>query len=398
MDHNDLITKAISFARDHAQDHALSLQDIADAAGFSLDYFNRIFLANTGFTVMAYVNYVRLKKALILLRTTDKSILDIALEIGYSSQEGFGKAFQKKYDVTPGEYRRQMKGKIIKAAEVADAAVAARFIHDNPDFTLADTNEVIEYLLDTDALKYGRLCGEIKHMGIHMAVQNHDFQRGFIGIRAVSAENCVLELVTEDMKLLAEWLKRFRSKSFKISFCCNREAHEVLAFLREKGVDINVTYRPQAVYQGAGLNCTLPEAIQIKKLGKADLPAVMKWAKGKNDVYTKQLLIPEYYRDESVLEYGIFEKDELIAVAGCGIDEVQGLRMNDCCIIRFAVGGEETELYRPVYAAVTELLWQDGIVPYDELQFGEYAKKHGNFTCVDLGYRVVNRKYDVVIS
>lgn len=60
-----------------------------------MDYFNRLFLAHTGFTVMAYVGYIRTQKAAKLLRLTDQSILDIALAVGYDSHEGFLEGFQK---------------------------------------------------------------------------------------------------------------------------------------------------------------------------------------------------------------------------------------------------------------------------------------------------------------
>jgi len=79
------------------------------SAVVSIDYFNRLFLAHTGFTVMAYIGYRRLKSAVVLLRTTDKSVLDTALEVGYSSHEGFTKAFKKEYGMTPSEYRQHYK-------------------------------------------------------------------------------------------------------------------------------------------------------------------------------------------------------------------------------------------------------------------------------------------------
>ena len=72
-----------------------------------------LFLSYTGFTVMAYVNYIRLKKATYLLRCTDKSILDIALEIGYDSHEGFIKSFKKNYEMSPSEYRNKNKNQIM---------------------------------------------------------------------------------------------------------------------------------------------------------------------------------------------------------------------------------------------------------------------------------------------
>lgn len=109
MENTELIFKAVEFAKQNAADNEISVEDVAANAGFSIDYFNRIFLAHTGFTVTAYINYIRLKKAALLLRSTDKSVLEIALEIGYDSHEGFTKAFKKKYGVTPSEYRSKNK-------------------------------------------------------------------------------------------------------------------------------------------------------------------------------------------------------------------------------------------------------------------------------------------------
>ena len=80
MENKELISKAVNFAKENATDSTITIQDIATNAGFSTDYFNRLFFSHTGFTVMAYVNYLRLKRATQLLRTTDKTILDISNE------------------------------------------------------------------------------------------------------------------------------------------------------------------------------------------------------------------------------------------------------------------------------------------------------------------------------
>ena len=100
--------------------------------------------------------------------------------------------------------------------------------------------------------------------------------------------------------------------------------------------------------------------------------------------------------DENNLEYGVFEKDNLIAVAGCGIDEVHGLRLNNCCAIRFKNGLENDTLYKLIFKFVTNNILSKGALPFDDIQHGEYAKSHGNFTSEELGYRIVNRRYDVI--
>ena len=95
MENNELIARAVDYAKQHATSAEITVQDIASNAGFSIDYFNRVFQAHTGFTVMAYVNYIRLKQAAVLLRNTEKTLLEVALKVGYDSHEGFIKAFKQ---------------------------------------------------------------------------------------------------------------------------------------------------------------------------------------------------------------------------------------------------------------------------------------------------------------
>lgn len=131
MENIELIAKAVDYAKQNATNNEITVQEIASNAGFSIDYFNRIFLSHTGFTVTAYVNYIRLKKASEFLRCTDKTVLEIALEVGYNSHEGFIKAFKKKYGMTPSEYREKYRNSIMQWGDFTDKTVAARFIHAN---------------------------------------------------------------------------------------------------------------------------------------------------------------------------------------------------------------------------------------------------------------------------
>jgi len=43
MENSELISKAVSYAKKNATNSGLTVQDIACNAGFSMDYFNRIF-------------------------------------------------------------------------------------------------------------------------------------------------------------------------------------------------------------------------------------------------------------------------------------------------------------------------------------------------------------------
>ena len=393
MENSELIFKAVNFARQNAVNSELSVKAVAKNAGFSIDYFNRIFLAHTGFTVTAYINYVRLKHAAFLLRTTDRSILDTALETGYDSHEGFTKAFKKKYGVTPSEYRAKNKSRMMYLGEITDKTAAARFIHENPGFILVDSCEVIDFLLEKDSKRYGYFCTTIKYCGLEIAAPDGNYKNGFIGIGDDGNGGCYLEMQTDDFKLLADWIKRFPQRK---TFYSNIEKTEVNNILKSYGVRENLKVTPQALYFGEPVKDTLPNAIAIRPLTPNDKKSIIKWANGRKDNYIAHLLNEQDYLDANNLEYGVFENGELIAVAGCGIDEVHGMRLNNCIAIRFAHGKVNDKLYRNVFTFVTNDILTKNALPFDDIQHGEYAKTHGGFTSTDCGYKTVNIRYDII--
>ena len=89
MENSELITKALNYIKSENKKSDITIDDVASHAGFSTDYFNRVFFAHTGFNIMEYIRFSRLKKAAHLLRQTNNDILDIALDCGYEAHESF---------------------------------------------------------------------------------------------------------------------------------------------------------------------------------------------------------------------------------------------------------------------------------------------------------------------
>ena len=86
----------------------LSVEGIAERAHLSTFHFARVFRALTGLTVMEYARRRRLARAVLMLRMHDlQPLLDIALSVGFDSQQGFTNAFRKQFGITPGNYRKQ---------------------------------------------------------------------------------------------------------------------------------------------------------------------------------------------------------------------------------------------------------------------------------------------------
>lgn len=393
MENKELIQKAIRYAKHNFSDTSMSVENVADHAGFSMDYFNRLFLAHTGYTVMSYVNRMRCQKAIVLLRNTDKTILDIALEVGYDSHEGFIKAFKKIYDVTPSDYRKQKKDHILSWSELTDTDCVHRFLHEHTDFQPIDTDIVIDHLLEKDWKQYGYFCTTIKNMGLSIVAPSGDYQKGLIGIGDKRDGTLWLELVSDDLSLICEWIRRFSCETI---FHSAENPTLVEQALKENGIPYAIHSTPQSLYLGGSLPCRLPSNIHVRSLSYADKDAITKWANGKQDGYVLHLLNEQHYNDPSNVEYGVFQNGELIAVAGGWIDEVRGFRLNNCCNIRFAEDKATDELYRAVFTYVTNDLMNSGVLPFDDIQHGVYAQAHGNFASADMDFTTVNWRYEVV--
>ena len=180
MENSELITKALNYIKSEAGKSEMTIDDVAKKAGFSTDYFNRIFFAHTGFNVMEYVRFRRLKKAAQLLRFSEKDILDIALECGYGAHESFSRAFKIQYNLTPSEYRKKYEKVEAVYGEFFNDTVGARLLHEFKGFKIADTHEVLDYMLEYDALRYGYAAVCIRVNGGVALYNGEDFKDGFI--------------------------------------------------------------------------------------------------------------------------------------------------------------------------------------------------------------------------
>lgn len=88
-------------------DEALTLRFLSCKLGYSEFYTTRKFKEISGIQFKDYLRYRKLAFALKEVRDSERSILDIAFDYGFSSQEAFTRAFRKTYGITPGKYRQK---------------------------------------------------------------------------------------------------------------------------------------------------------------------------------------------------------------------------------------------------------------------------------------------------
>lgn len=86
----------------------LEVRDVVGTVGMSKSHFMRFFKQVTGQSFVSYLNHFRLAKAQPLLRTTEKPISEISLEVGFCDQSYFGLVFRKLLHVTPLQYRHNL--------------------------------------------------------------------------------------------------------------------------------------------------------------------------------------------------------------------------------------------------------------------------------------------------
>lgn len=87
-------------------DEQLTLESLSGKLGYSAFHTTRKFKEIAGLPFRDYLRLRKLAFALIELRDTEKSILHIAVDYGFSSHEAFTRAFKNAYGVNPKEYRQ----------------------------------------------------------------------------------------------------------------------------------------------------------------------------------------------------------------------------------------------------------------------------------------------------
>jgi len=85
----------------------ITLDDLSRAAGYSKYHAMRIFKELTGNTPFESIRALRLTKSAQVLRDSDAKVLDVALDNGFESHDGFTRAFTRQFAITPQKYQRE---------------------------------------------------------------------------------------------------------------------------------------------------------------------------------------------------------------------------------------------------------------------------------------------------
>jgi AraC-like DNA-binding protein len=103
----------------HRPAHPWTLDELADEAGMSRSALTERFARYLGQSPMAYLADWRLELGAEALRTSSRSVLQIASEVGYESEAAFNRAFKRKFGRPPAQYRRASRSELRETARAA---------------------------------------------------------------------------------------------------------------------------------------------------------------------------------------------------------------------------------------------------------------------------------------
>jgi signal transduction histidine kinase/DNA-binding LacI/PurR family transcriptional regulator/AraC-like DNA-binding protein len=100
-----LVRRAMAYLHEHYAE-PISREDLARHVGMSDDYLTACFRRELGMTPVTYLNRYRINLARALLTTTDRSVTEIALAVGFSDSGYFSRVFRREVGVSPDTFRR----------------------------------------------------------------------------------------------------------------------------------------------------------------------------------------------------------------------------------------------------------------------------------------------------
>lgn len=91
---------------DNNLESRLDINTVSRRAGYSKWHLQRIFKVHTGYPLAEYIRAQKLQKSVERLTHSDEPILNVAIALGFDSQQSFNRSFKRQYGQAPGAWRR----------------------------------------------------------------------------------------------------------------------------------------------------------------------------------------------------------------------------------------------------------------------------------------------------
>lgn len=102
---NETLTKALAYIETYYK-NPITIEEIAKAVNLSPYHFSRCFKKEFGHTPYEYILTCRINEAKTLLKTTNRTVAEIAFASGFHSESNFVFSFGKIVGISPGRFRK----------------------------------------------------------------------------------------------------------------------------------------------------------------------------------------------------------------------------------------------------------------------------------------------------
>ncbi len=333
MENKKLIEKAIVFIQKNPKDN-LSLQSIADNAGFSLTYFDAIFRQHTGYSPVEYARIYKLTRSALDLRRTQKTILDIALDFGYASPESFTRAFKNFYSITPSEYREKYSNEAVTWHDLSGKIAISNFRRTFPELKVSDIDLALDFCFTHNPLKYAEDIINITVAETEiLTLGNTETLEHFVYVSDYNSAEPSVTLVCEnenDALLYVKLLAKLSNPKFSIRRSIDTEWENFDAEVAKFGLTCRVGY--DTIY--ANDTVIVPECngMSVRELTAEDMP-IIKAFKDNGGCFEGHIRAIQITFDGKgnvgMKPIGVFSNGNLIGLAMPTIDIVRELRKYD---------------------------------------------------------------------
>ena len=333
MENKNLIDKAIGFIQKNPKDN-LSLQSIADNAGFSLTYFDAIFRQHTGYTPVEYSRVYKLTRSALELRRTQKTILDIALDFGYASPESFTRAFKNFYSITPSEYREKYSNKAVTWHDMSSKIAINHFRRSFPELKASDIDLALDFCFTHNPLKYAEdIVGMTVAETEILTLGDPENLEHFIYVSDYNSVEPAIMLICENEKDALAYLNLF-AKLTNPRFSIRRSVDTEWASFDAEVAKLGLTcrYGYDMIYPNDSVSVPEYNGLSIRLLTVGDMTQIkaFKQSGGCAECHVRaNQLYFDGKGNTGMKPMGVFENGELVCLAMPMLDQIRELRKYD---------------------------------------------------------------------
>lgn len=357
MENKNLIDKAIRFIQNNPKDN-LSLQSIADNAGFALTYFNAIFRQHTGYSPVEYARIYKLTRSALELRRTQKTVLDIALDFGYANPESFTRAFKSFYSITPSEYREKYSGEAVTWHDLSGKIAISHFRRSFPELNVSDIDFALDFCFNHNPLKYAEdIVGMTVTESEILTLGNPELLEHFVYVSDYNSAEPAVTLICETEEDALPYLKLFGKLSnprFSVRRSIDTEWEIFDAEIAKLGLTCRYGY--DMIYPKDTVAVPEYEGMEIRLLTEEDMGFIKAFRQngGCAECHVKAIKVHfEGNGNVGMKPMGVFENGKLVCLAMPTLDQIREFRKYDIGAI-FTIDA-------PYKEKIIDLVWKYAI-------------------------------------